>query len=400
MRFAFLSSGDPLSESLWSGIPLNVARTLRDAGHEVDPVGNLQPQAPLSSRFKGALYKYLFRKVYLIGRDLRVMRARADEGSRRLKNMGKVDAVVVTYSPDAAYLETSAPVILLSDMTLLQILDYYPGFERKRLAAETLRDAWSLDRMALRRCTHAVFSSHWAAESAVREYSLPPPKVSVAPFGASITNAPTRADLACYLSQRGLATMKLLFVGKEWYRKGGDIAVQVATEIDRLGVPVELHIVGCRAEGVIPDFLRSHGSLKKNVQHEAEELRKLFESSDFLIVPTRADAFGIVFAESAAFGLPVMAADTGGVQEAVRGEWGITPPPQSSPAHYAQWAVNLFHNRAEYERLSWLARECYENELNWSSYCRHLVQVVADSTFPQPTLSQESQRSKPVLTLT
>jgi glycosyltransferase involved in cell wall biosynthesis len=294
-----------------------------------------------------------------------------------------MDAVVITYSPDAAYLETEDPVIFLSDMTLPLILDYYPGFERNRLAGETLRDARELDTKALRRCTHAVFASHWAAESAIHEFSLPPKKVSVAPFGASIANAPTRADLSCYLSRRGQAIMKLLFVGREWYRKGGDIAVEAASEIERMGVPVELHVAGCKAEGALPAFVKSHGTLRKDVPEEADELRTLFESSDFFILPTRAEAFGIVFAESAVFGLPVMASDTGGVRGAVHGEWGFIPPPQTSPAAYAQWAVKLFRDRAEYERLSWLARESYENELNWPSYCRHLVQVLAGISLHQ-----------------
>jgi glycosyltransferase involved in cell wall biosynthesis len=117
--------------------------------------------------------------------------------------------------------------------------------------------------------------------------------------------------------------------------------------------------------------------LRKDVPEEAAELWQLFETSDFFILPTRAEAFGIVFAESAAYGLPVMASDTGGVLEAVRGEWGITPPPGAPASVYADWAVKVFRDRAEYKRLSSLARTSYETDLNWPAFCRHLVQVVA-----------------------
>ncbi len=378
MRFACLHHGDPVSEDLWSGIPLNIVRTLRELGHEVVLIGALQPHVPVFSRVKSAIYKFLFKKVYVINRDPSVIRARTPDANKRLSQLGAVDAILVSYLPDAAYLESKYPVVLLHDATWVQLLDYYPGYERSRLAAETVRGGIELDREALRRCAHAIYSSHWATRSASQDYGVPDHKLSVAPLGASIVNPPTRTDVAAYLKRRGQDTMKLFFLGKEWHRKGGDIAVQVAAEIMRLGVPVELHVAGCQPEGEIPPFVRAHGSLRKDVEAQAQKLRGLFESSDFFIMPTRADAFGIVFGESAAFGLPVMASDSGGVREAARGEWSLVPPPGTSPSIYAQWAVSLFRNRAEYERLSWLARESYENDLNWPSFCRHLIQVVSE----------------------
>jgi len=315
-----------------------------------------------------------------MNRDPSVVRLRARDGNRRLKEVGPVDAVLVTYLANAAYVETEYPVVVIHDATWAQVLDYYAGYERTTLAAETVRGGMELEKKALDRCDHALYCSHWAASSAVQDFGIPLEKVSVAPLGASLVEGPTRADLAAYLQQRGQGPMKLFFVGKEWYRKGGDVAVQVAVEIERQGVPVELHVAGCEPEGEVPSFVRRHGMLRKDIPQQAEQLWKLFETSDFFILPTRAEAFGIVFAESAAYGLPVMASDTGGVREAVRGEWGITPPLGAPATIYATWATNLFRNRAEYERLSWLARTSYENDLNWPAFCCHLVQVVATKT--------------------
>jgi glycosyltransferase involved in cell wall biosynthesis len=377
LKFAFLHHGDPFSESLWSGIPLNISRGLRELGHEVVPVGDLQPQGPFTARARTAFYRYLLKRLYLMNRDPRVVRLRAKDGNRRLKELGPVDAVLVTYLANAAYVETESPVVVIHDATWAQVLDYYDGYERTTLAAETVRGGMELEKKALDRCDHALYCSQWAASSAIKDFGLPPEKVSVAPLGASLVNGPTRADVAAYLGRRGQGPMKLFFVGKDWYRKGGDVAIRVAAEIERRGVPVELHIAGGEPEGELPSFVRRHGMLRKDVPEQAEELWRLFESNDFFILPTRAEAFGIVFAESAAYGLPVMASDTGGVREAVRGEWGITPPLGASPSVYADWAVKVFSDRAEYERLSWLARTSYEIDLNWPTFCRHLVQVVS-----------------------
>lgn len=275
MRFACLHHGDQYSEALWSAIPLNIIRALGGLGHEVVVINGLQPQVPVFSRIKTAVYKYLLHKTYALNRDPRVFRARAKDANRRLAELGAVDAVLITYLADAVYLETDHPVILIHDATWAQMLDYYPCYESKGMAGETIRGGLDLDKQALERCDHAVYSSRWAAESVVRDYGVPSAKVSVAPLGASIVNEPTREDLARYLSRRGQQPMKLLFLGKEWYRKGGDIAMRVGSAIEAMGVPVELHVAGCDPEGEQAPFVRRHGLLRKDVPSEAEELRGL-----------------------------------------------------------------------------------------------------------------------------
>jgi glycosyltransferase involved in cell wall biosynthesis len=172
--------------------------------------------------------------------------------------------------------------------------------------------------------------------------------------------------------------MKLFFLGGDWYRKGGDIAVAVAAEVIALGIPVELHVAGCIPRGTLPEWVSVHGPLRKDIPEQAAVLRKLFETSDFLIMPTRADAFGMVYGEAAVFGMPVIASDVGGVPEAVCGEWGTTLPLDTSPRIIAEWAAGLYENRAGYERLAWLARESYETRLNWPAYCSRVVQVALE----------------------
>jgi glycosyltransferase involved in cell wall biosynthesis len=376
MRFAYLHHIEPITENIWSGTPINIVRTLREQGHEVVSISGFKPRRPLIGLAKTAFYRYLLNKKYLMNKDPRVIKIRAKDLNRRLREIEKVDAVLCSFPSNAAYLDTQYSVVLIHDMTWTQLLDYYPGAERKTLAEETVRGGIILEKLALQRCNHAIFCSQWAAASAIEEFVTPRHKVSVAPLGASIKNAPTRDDVISYLSRRGHGPMKLLFLGKQWFRKGGDIAVQVAAEIKRMGVEVELHIVGCNPEDSLPSFVRLHGSLHKDMDNQAEELRGLFETSDFFIMPSRAEAFGIVFAEAAAFGLPVMASDTGGAVDAVRGEWGIMLPPGASTTIFAEWAVKHFRNRMNYERLSWLARESYESKLNWTAFCQHLVRVV------------------------
>lgn len=376
MRFAFVHNGDPLSETLWSGIPLNIIRTLREMGHEVEIIGNLQPHIPLFARVKTQFYKWVLNKMYLLNRDPAVFAVRARSGNRRLKAAGQFDAVLTAYPPDAANIETDSPLLIVHDAAWTQLVDFYPGTERHRIAPETLNGGIELDKRGLSRCCHAIYCSQWAVEGVVRDYGVPRWKLSVAPLGSSIVNPPQREDVERFLKSRLQGPMRLFFLGVDWHRKGGDMAVAVAEQVATLGISVELHVAGCEPPKPVPAWVKVHGLLRKNNPAEAATLRNLFETCDFFIMPTRADAFGIVYGESAAFGMPVIASDVGGVREAACGEWALTLPLDTAPRIIAEWATSLFEDRAEYERLAWLARESYETRLNWPAFCRHIVEVV------------------------
>jgi len=376
MRFAVVHYADPLSQLVWSAIPLSVGRTLQEMGHEVCFIGELTPQVPLFSRIKTQFYKRILNKVYVINRDPAVFAARASSANRRLKEAGPLDAILTFYLGDAAYLQTDVPIAIVHDASWTQLIDFYPGTECDRLAEETLRGGIELDRLALARCHHAIYSSQWAVEGVVRDYGVPRSKLSVAPFGSNFADAPRREDVQRYLLERLKTPMNLLFVGWDWHRTGGDVAVAIAREIIALGVPVELHVVGCRPDGELPSFVRVHGRLLKDIPEQATTLRRLFATSDLLVMPTRADTFGIVYGEAAAFGMPVIASNVGGVPEAVRGGWGLTLSLDTSPRLIAEWAVNLYQDRSAYERLAWLARDAYETRLNWRAFCEHLLRVV------------------------
>jgi glycosyltransferase involved in cell wall biosynthesis len=347
-------------------------------GHEVEIIGNLYPHIPLFARVKTQFYKRIQNKMYLLNRDPAVFALRARSGNRRLKAAGQVDAVLTAYPPDAAYLETDSPILIVHDAAWTQLVDFYPGAERHRVAPETVRGGIELDKMALSRCCHAVYSSQWAVEGVIRDYGVPRSKLSVAPLGSSIANPPEREDVERFLEDRLQGPMKLFFLGVEWHRKGGDIAVAVAEQVDALGIPVELHVAGCIPPNPLPAWVKVHGLLRKSNPAEAVTLRSLFETCDFFIMPTRADAFGIVYGESAAFGMPVIASDVGGVPEAACGEWALTLPLNTSPRTIAEWAVSLYKDRGAYERLAWLARESYETRLNWPAFCGHVVKVAIE----------------------
>ena len=83
------------------------------------------------------------------------------------------------------------------------------------------------------------------------------------PFGANIVCDRTVADVDRLIAARPVDRCELLFIGRIWERKGGDVAMAVAEELNALGVPTRLTLVGSQpASGKLPDCVRSAGFLR------------------------------------------------------------------------------------------------------------------------------------------
>jgi glycosyltransferase involved in cell wall biosynthesis len=375
MHFVVLGHMDPEDETFWSGIPMNIVHGLRQAGHRVTTIGPLQPQVPSWARIKGRFYRHVRGKVYLINRDPTVARLRAQNANRLLLDCGAVDAVIVPYPPDAAYLSCPGPLILVHDATWHQLLDFYPGYERKRIAKETQNGGFELDLLALKKCDRAIYASTWAASSALDTYHIDSQKLRIFPLGAGVASVPTREQLTQWMKRRGRGPCRLLFVGIDWYRKGGDIAVAIAKGLNFDGVPVELQVVGCHPPGAVPPFVHSFGFLSKTDPTQARVIQRLFEEADFFVLPTQAECFGMVFGEAAAYGLPVASTNVGGVAEIVQESWGILLSPNATPEAFARWIMMHYFDRDAYERKAWSARSSFEERLNWRAFCRNLAEM-------------------------
>src|SRR5206468_7082410 len=102
-----------------------------------------------------------------------------------------------------------------------------------------------VERNAIRHARMAFFSSRWAVDSAIRTYGADPDRTKIVPLAANIDCDRTEADIERLIGVRSTDEVNLLFLGIDWLRKGGDLAVAVASELSRRGIRTGLHVVGC-----------------------------------------------------------------------------------------------------------------------------------------------------------
>ncbi|MEM0964449.1 MAG: glycosyltransferase, partial [Bacteroidota bacterium] len=108
----------------------------------------------------------------------------------------------------------------------------------------------------------------------------------------------------------------------------------------------------------------------------------LFSQSHFLCMPVRAEDFGCVFAEAAAFALPSLTTHIGGLPTTVgregdeHGEAGILFPFQEQPQAIAERAHRLLDDRTAYDQLAASARGRYDALLNWETNSDRLLDLL------------------------
>lgn len=163
-------------------------------------------------------------------------------------------------------------------------------------------------RQAFRRAAGFVAWSNWTRLSFIEDYGCPPDAVKVIPPGINL------ADFAP--GDRSHSLPRILFVGGDFERKGGDLLLDVFRR--RLRGRAELVLV---TRSPVP--AEEGVTVYRDISPNSVKLRELFATCDVFTLPTRADCYSLVCMEALAAGMPLVATDVGGISDLVRnGETG------------------------------------------------------------------------------
>jgi glycosyltransferase involved in cell wall biosynthesis len=168
---------------------------------------------------------------------------------------------------------------------------------------------------------------------------------------------------------------RILFVGGDFYRKGGEVLLEAFRSL-RPG-EAELVLV---TRSQVPEMqgVRVYNHLQPN----SPELIQLYQSCDIFVLPTQAEAFGIAAVEACAAGLPVIATRVGGLSDIVLdGETGYLVVAQNSGAlanRLNELIDNASRRRAFGERSRRHASKHFDAHKNAARMLEILVEIVRD----------------------
>lgn len=374
LRIGFVSIQDATDVKSWSGIPFQVLKHMRNLGVDVEVFSPLHSKA-----------KYLIAPAKLAARargksvTLDHFRIVLQDYARQIDVFVKRHAIDVIFCPSTipiTLLKCSKPIVTWTDAVFHSMHEYYGKTFSNLTDAGVARGKWQ-EETALRNCQIAAFASHWAMEEA--SHFTERSKLRILPFGSSLPVTHNAEDVSrwatCKRSNRK-NRCELLFVGTSWERKGGAIAVETAALLNDAGIETRLRVVGSKPEGEVPKFVELLGFINKSSESGTQKLIELFRSSDVFILPTWAEAAGIVFAEASSYGLPCVTYATGGVTDYVRhGVNGVCLDPGDAALRFAEEIRKMLGIPAEYESYARRAFEEYKTRLNWDSSVCKLVEL-------------------------
>ena len=340
-------------------------RTLQSefaAGDRVDITGSVwlvhEPSERLS-RIPPLSLHWALAAWWSTCRQLRDLRRRGVNGDVVFFN--HVSAVVLL-----GRLPRSKPVVLNLDSTPLltaTMSDYYLGRGARPKLIE--RCKLSLYRAVYRRVTHFVASSRLVERSLVDDYGVDPARITVIPLGIDVRSWTKVVD-----ATTDDATVRILFVGAEFERKGGLLLLDTA-RLPQFST-FEFHIVTKSSLTDVPPNVIVH----RDLDPRTGALRDLFAKASVFVLPTIADFSPIAICEAMAMELPVIATAVGAIDELVAdGDNGFLVPVGDADA-FRERLLELAGNPDLRQRMGQRGRAIVERSFDIEKNAERIAAVL------------------------
>ena len=310
-RIAIVTQGDPTDPGAWSGIPVGLSAGLREAGAEPVPI---DARPPAVDRLLGRL-----RVPWTWETTNRPYSALTGAWAvAAMRRAGGIDGAVAIGS--GFELKTAVPTATLEDLTVAQAIGqpFSPASSLRPRAAGRWRERQRRSYLQARGC---CTSSHWAARSVRDDYGIDPDKIHVVGFGRNFAPRP---------GERDWSVPRYVFVGVEWERKGGPELLEAFAAVRQVHAAAELDLVGGHPPIEAPG-VTCHGRLALGSPDQRAQLERLLSRATCLVVPSHFEAFGIVYVDAGAAGVPSIGTTEGGADDAI-GAGGVLVPPGNTEA--------------------------------------------------------------------
>ena len=362
MKIVFLTRYDPKDINHWSGTLYYIYQQLKKK-HQIEIIGpELLGQLNLFSNGN-------FPKDFSI-LDNRYVKILGHLLSERINRL-KYDLIFfgdLIFQP----LDADIPYINLSDLTYEQVKKHIMTNHRD------IQPGIQLEKQLLDTCIRVIYCSEWIKKRAIEFHNLNSDsnKIDVVEFGANI---PTPVNYSININ---MDICRLVFIGKNWEKKGGDKVLQAYKKLRREGFPCSLTIIGSTPKGTISTEkgLTIIPFLNKEKREHMNKLSQILSDSHFLVLPTVFDAYGIVFCEASAYGVPSITSNVGGVSQPVHEEKnGFLLPPDATASDYADKIRTVFNDRECYFKLRASSRHEFETRLNWDVWGKKVNIIFEDA---------------------
>ncbi len=300
--------------------------------------------------------------------NLPAFRGRSERAAEYIHSMrDRADLVLqVGVLFDASWKGVILPNLIYTDYTM-HLSALKPGLGRSPLKSAQCAEWIELERQAFERAIHICTRSQRTRRSIVNDYGIEPGRVTVIGGGVNFRSLPEVAPRV------DSAEPTVLFIGKDFYRKGGDVLLRAFVKTRQQLPSARLLLLTGEP---IPSNLPLHGVEVIKPTWDREAIATLYRRADVFVLPSRLETWGDVLLEAMTYGLPCIGVRGEAMDEIIEDEaTGLTVPPDDVDA-LAAALTRLLSNKALSMKWGRNARRRVEQEFTWDLVGARLAGVI------------------------
>lgn len=367
MKIVGVMDEDPFDSRTWSGSSRYFFGALRDKGVLAGAVS-----AELSPWSK-AVYKAISIQSsmdawrFKFNLHTRYYAALTQQAARKIRDIG--DAYDVVLQVGAWYdlpATTDRPVCSYHDGSLATLIK--SPYPHPRISKSHILRTLSYERELYAKMRFIFPMSNWLASSFIKDNGISTDRVH--PVGAGINLPKIRST-----DRRNHDVPNILFVGKDFVRKGGPDLLKAFAIVRKSFPGARLTIVGPMI-GNPPDGVRCVGFLSKSDPIQLEKLLDEYEQASMFVMPSLYEPFGIAFAEAMAHRLPCIGTNVCAMPEIIdHDRTGYIVPP-GDPEALARRMLDLLVDTDRCRKFGEEGYRKYESSYTWHAVVDKICNVI------------------------
>lgn len=250
------------------------------------------------------------------------------------------------------------PIVLYADFTyrLAQREDPWRTPVMSHAASERWND---LERDVFLNAAYVLTRSEYTRRSMIDDYGVSPNRVVAVGGGVNFETLPE--------PNTPVDTPRILFIGANFARKGGEQLVEAFTRVRERVPDAELWLVTAK------DDIAGPGIRRLPLTSDREAIKQLYQQAAVFAMPSRCETWGDVFLEAMAYGLPCIGTTSDAMPEIIQhGETGYVVAPDDIEG-LANHLERLLENTALRRKIGAQGRERVAATYTWDHVVRRML---------------------------
>lgn len=263
------------------------------------------------------------------------------------------------------YFKTDKPFYILTDYTMSLAQQKQDALVKPLLPlGEKALNAWlEREEKVYKAAKRIMVPSQYIKNALYNDYSVSKSCITVVGYGVNFDLKEPKAKSWQVKKKR-----TLLFVGKRFEQKGGDVILKALDILNKDDDFAELVIVGPRSN---PCPNRDDVSYLGRI-YDRQELLDVYQQADVFVIHSYYEAFGLVLLEAMINGLPCIASDIDAMPDILADGRGFVVPLQDAKS-LAQKIRSLVVDQDLYESISKKGVNAVVEYYNWPAVSRRFL---------------------------